>query len=63
MDALYVLNYASKLAPNYRNEEIRNAVRLSGQSVLEFWQQDRGRLFQEHPHIVLSIVSAFGLLQ
>ena len=39
------------------------ASNLRRKSVLEFWQQDRDRLFQEHPHIVLSTVSAFGLLQ
>ncbi len=63
LDALYALKFAGNLEPQYRSEDILNAVRRFGLTVEQAWDRDHEKLLAPHPHIILGLVGTFGLLQ
>lgn len=63
LDALYALRYMRDLAPDYRSDDIMAAVRAFADAADGFWGNIERRLIDlDHPHIMLSIVGTFGLL-
>ncbi|MEQ9286368.1 MAG: hypothetical protein RIG77_05640 [Cyclobacteriaceae bacterium] len=63
LDALYVLKYTMKFAPNYRNTDITKAVERYASLVEEYWESIGSGWKKLHPHRILSAVGNFGLLQ
>jgi hypothetical protein len=63
LDALYALKYMQQLAPNYRKNDIHNAVFEYGQNAIEYWLNKKQEVLEMHPHRILSAIGTFGLLQ
>lgn len=62
MDALYALKYMSKLVPNYKTDEIHQAVNNYSNLFITYWENYADALLKLHPHYILAAVSTFGLL-
>ncbi|PCJ56553.1 MAG: hypothetical protein COA79_18515 [Planctomycetota bacterium] len=60
LDALYGLSYMSKLAPQYKTDEILAAVRKHGDLVIE--KYDIKKIQELDMHLILAIVGEMGLL-
>ncbi|MEQ6122415.1 hypothetical protein [Reichenbachiella sp. MALMAid0571] len=63
LDALYALKYMSTLVPNYRADEILQAVNRHADCVISYLKLNSKNLLTLHPHRTLSAIGALGLLQ
>jgi hypothetical protein len=63
MDALYALLLMSQYAPDYRKQDIQDAINKYGTLAYSHYQVGKEILLNGHPHGVLAAVSAFGCLQ
>lgn len=63
LDALYALAYMQKLVPEYRKDDIKEAVKRYSDLVRNTWPKRKVGLFYAHPHHMLASVGIFGLLQ
>ncbi|KPL26437.1 MAG: hypothetical protein AMS23_01750 [Bacteroides sp. SM1_62] len=62
LDALYALMYMSGLAPDYRTDDIRQAVNRYADLVTYYWNNHSREMLSLHPHHILAGVGTFGLL-
>ncbi len=62
LDALYALRYMSELSPDYRKDDIRQAVNRYADLVTAYWNNHSREMLELHPHHILGSVGTFGLL-
>lgn len=63
LDALYLLKFAGRAAPDHRAADIDLAVGRFADYAMRCWETRREELFDEHPHHWLGFAGALGLLQ
>lgn len=61
LDALYGLVLGRQWAPDYRARDIESSAHRYGDLIEKLWRGER--IFELHPHWILSFVGALGLLQ
>jgi hypothetical protein len=63
LDALYALQYMHALAPDYREDDVRQAVTAFAALLTDMWPTLSREFSLLHPHLVLAVIGALGLLQ
>ncbi len=63
LDALYAFSFAQIYIPEYRKDDIRQAVKRYSNLVQAYWRNHQQDLLNLHPHPILAVVGVFGLLQ
>ncbi len=63
LDALYVYSLVCRWMPEYRADDIRASVQRFSAIMQLFYQNEKERCFNSHPHQWLATIGAFGLLQ
>lgn len=63
LDALYVLAYAQRAVPGYRDPDIRLACQRYLATIMRDYASHSDKLYGQHPHHILAAAGVFGLLQ
>jgi hypothetical protein len=63
LDALYVLKCAKEQIPRYRKDALERAVRKYLDLCITFYQTEKERIYQAHPHYILAVAGIWGLFQ